>query len=401
MQLKIDLQSTSHVKFELDVPRHASSATSFWAPAVHQLSKNIPEMMFWRSESLTSEVVCADAVATKAKARNTHALFMARFSYLRKSDCSEAKHRLFAPSVSLCSRPNDLVCDDSRQVWQELENSLILYHATANIEPEQHDSTTIVAYTSSIENIDGITGSIEARADCETSVLVFQSLVKQLIAHQDKHHFTFIPALYSWLLAGICKPAGKVIDRSSFEVSNGRWGGSDGSNIRARGRGSHLGQCSAFHAQQEVSIWSSWVLPVAVCASASKQNVSSWLAACIATFGQADWAKQSLSLPKDRDGLGPCMFALRFRINCSMGFTRYKIHYVCSPHVEFCGYSIPHPSDNLVNLRIQTTGQLPFLAISLDHIFIRQLISLDLHGARSLHMWQTRLFCAAMWTFSP
>lgn len=30
----------------------------------------------------------------------------------------------------------------------------------------------------------------------------------------------------------------------------------------------------------------------------------------------------------------------------------------CSPHVEFCGYSIPHPSDSLVNLRIQTTGRL-------------------------------------------
>ncbi|MCO5567295.1 hypothetical protein L7F22_020985 [Adiantum nelumboides] len=27
-----------------------------------------------------------------------------------------------------------------------------------------------------------------------------------------------------------------------------------------------------------------------------------------------------------------------------------------SPRVEFCGYSVPHPSENRVNIRIQTTG---------------------------------------------
>ncbi|XP_020219417.1 DNA-directed RNA polymerases I and III subunit RPAC2 isoform X1 [Cajanus cajan] len=27
-----------------------------------------------------------------------------------------------------------------------------------------------------------------------------------------------------------------------------------------------------------------------------------------------------------------------------------------SPRVSFCGYSIPHPSDNRVNIRVQTTG---------------------------------------------
>ncbi|KAH7663776.1 DNA-directed RNA polymerase protein [Dioscorea alata] len=26
------------------------------------------------------------------------------------------------------------------------------------------------------------------------------------------------------------------------------------------------------------------------------------------------------------------------------------------PRVQFCGYSIPHPSDNKVNIRVQTTG---------------------------------------------
>eukprot|EP00198_Chlamydomonas_reinhardtii_P013831 XP_001703168.1 RNA polymerase subunit [Chlamydomonas reinhardtii] len=27
-----------------------------------------------------------------------------------------------------------------------------------------------------------------------------------------------------------------------------------------------------------------------------------------------------------------------------------------NPHVAFCGYSMPHPSEELVNLRVQTTG---------------------------------------------
>ena len=29
----------------------------------------------------------------------------------------------------------------------------------------------------------------------------------------------------------------------------------------------------------------------------------------------------------------------------------------CSPDVEFCGYSIPHPSEAKMNLRIQTWGK--------------------------------------------
>ncbi|KAK9803736.1 hypothetical protein WJX73_009443 [Symbiochloris irregularis] len=29
-----------------------------------------------------------------------------------------------------------------------------------------------------------------------------------------------------------------------------------------------------------------------------------------------------------------------------------------NPHVEFCGYSSPHPADDVVNVRIQTTGEI-------------------------------------------
>mmetsp|Transcript_7948 Transcript_7948/g.15465 ORF Transcript_7948/g.15465 Transcript_7948/m.15465 type:complete len:98 (-) Transcript_7948:185-478(-) len=29
-----------------------------------------------------------------------------------------------------------------------------------------------------------------------------------------------------------------------------------------------------------------------------------------------------------------------------------------NPHVAFCGYSMPHPSEELVNIRVQTTGEI-------------------------------------------
>ncbi|KAG1666585.1 hypothetical protein FOA52_000552 [Chlamydomonas sp. UWO 241] len=28
-----------------------------------------------------------------------------------------------------------------------------------------------------------------------------------------------------------------------------------------------------------------------------------------------------------------------------------------NPHVAFCGYSMPHPSEEVVNIRVQTTGE--------------------------------------------
>lgn len=31
-----------------------------------------------------------------------------------------------------------------------------------------------------------------------------------------------------------------------------------------------------------------------------------------------------------------------------------------SPNVEFCGYTIPHPSEQKMNLRIQTYGMVSF-----------------------------------------
>ena len=52
--------------------------------------------------------------------------------------------------------------------------------------------------------------------------------------------------------------------------------------------------------------------------------------------------------------LGVCCCAMSgFRntlgLNCASCFTR-------SPHVSFCGYSIPHPATPVVHLRVQTTG---------------------------------------------
>jgi DNA-directed RNA polymerase subunit L len=36
---------------------------------------------------------------------------------------------------------------------------------------------------------------------------------------------------------------------------------------------------------------------------------------------------------------------------------RTALTYRCSPDVEFCGYSIPHPSEAVLHLRIQTWGK--------------------------------------------
>merc|ERR1712224_740964 len=46
---------------------------------------------------------------------------------------------------------------------------------------------------------------------------------------------------------------------------------------------------------------------------------------------------------------------------------RYFLHR--NPHVEFCAYSIPHPADNLINIRIQTTGKVSTLEAMYDSLF--------------------------------
>lgn len=54
----------------------------------------------------------------------------------------------------------------------------------------------------------------------------------------------------------------------------------------------------------------------------------------------------------DRDGDG----SSKRRSTSSLLSTPPPKH--TSPHVAFCGYSIPHPSEAVVNLRIQTTGEI-------------------------------------------
>jgi len=52
--------------------------------------------------------------------------------------------------------------------------------------------------------------------------------------------------------------------------------------------------------------------------------------------------------------------ALRYVITKKYGELKYIL--ICSPDVEFCGYSIPHPSEPKLNMRIQTYGRiLPLL----------------------------------------
>lgn len=36
---------------------------------------------------------------------------------------------------------------------------------------------------------------------------------------------------------------------------------------------------------------------------------------------------------------------------------------LCSPDVEFCGYTIPHPSESKMNIRIQTYGVFSLLTL--------------------------------------
>lgn len=40
-----------------------------------------------------------------------------------------------------------------------------------------------------------------------------------------------------------------------------------------------------------------------------------------------------------------------------------------SPRVAFCGYSVPHPSENRINVRVQTTGERLFTFYSLPYKF--------------------------------
>jgi DNA-directed RNA polymerase subunit L len=52
----------------------------------------------------------------------------------------------------------------------------------------------------------------------------------------------------------------------------------------------------------------------------------------------------------------------------------------CSPRVSFTGYSIPHPSENRVNIRVQTTGKIYTLSLAtywLSCFLARMLLNLS------------------------
>lgn len=55
----------------------------------------------------------------------------------------------------------------------------------------------------------------------------------------------------------------------------------------------------------------------------------------------------------------------------------------CSPRVAFCGYSVPHPSDNRINVRVQTTGERQSSVLHTD----LRLKSSDL-GSLSARSWE-------------
>lgn len=58
--------------------------------------------------------------------------------------------------------------------------------------------------------------------------------------------------------------------------------------------------------------------------------------------------------PDDKDDETCCTFVLHDEDHTLGNSLRYMI--MKNPDVDFCGYSVPHPSENKINLRIQTKG---------------------------------------------
>jgi DNA-directed RNA polymerases I and III subunit RPAC2 len=56
--------------------------------------------------------------------------------------------------------------------------------------------------------------------------------------------------------------------------------------------------------------------------------------------------------------------ALRYIIMKKYALPLFSLSLIHSPNVEFCGYSIPHPSEPKLNLRIQTFGKRFFIPLS-------------------------------------
>ncbi|KAK7503887.1 hypothetical protein BaRGS_00005010, partial [Batillaria attramentaria] len=65
--------------------------------------------------------------------------------------------------------------------------------------------------------------------------------------------------------------------------------------------------------------------------------------------GVGEWAPS-----EDKDDETSCTFVLHDEDHTLGNSLRYII--MKNPEVEFCGYSVPHPSENKINLRIQTRG---------------------------------------------
>ena len=58
--------------------------------------------------------------------------------------------------------------------------------------------------------------------------------------------------------------------------------------------------------------------------------------------------------------------SLRYFLAKKYVVLRIQLFYVVSPKVTFAGYSIPHPSDPIMNLRIQTVGLISHIRICPD-----------------------------------
>ncbi|XP_077974557.1 DNA-directed RNA polymerases I and III subunit RPAC2-like [Styela clava] len=71
----------------------------------------------------------------------------------------------------------------------------------------------------------------------------------------------------------------------------------------------------------------------------------------------ASQAKLQIEPLEDGSGENCCTFVFYDEDHTLGNALRYII--MKNPEVEFCGYSIPHPAENKLNLRIQTNGVSP------------------------------------------
>ncbi|PVV00487.1 hypothetical protein BB560_005129 [Smittium megazygosporum] len=83
-------------------------------------------------------------------------------------------------------------------------------------------------------------------------------------------------------------------------------------------------------------------------------------------------------LPGASSDLKSCTFQIREEDHTLGNSLRYMV--LRNPNVDFCGYSIPHPSEHLFNLRIQTDTNSNINAVNALNTALNDLINVSKHA---------------------